>query len=141
MFCLDNFLQEKCFKGNATVSYKSQIGRWRQIFTLSTVEVCDFSKKVGNLPPGKMLFDIVKTHVPTVITECPVLKGLYELKLNINSENLLDPKFCFWGNFYPPSGFYKFKLNLWTTEDMPGGWIEWTAEVKPKRGEMSAAEW
>jgi hypothetical protein len=88
-----------------------------------------------------MILEMVKTYVPTAITECPVPKGLYEYKVIIDSEKLLDPKLFYWGNFYPPSGLYKFKVSCWTTEDPTGVWVEWTVEIKPKKGEMSTAEW
>lgn len=87
-----------------------------------------------------MLLKMAKKYVPTAPTNCPIPQGLHDYQLIVSSKNLIAEEFI-WGNFYPPSGFYKFKGNAWTTNDPEAGQVEWVTEVKPKKGEMSAVEW
>jgi hypothetical protein len=120
--------------------FKSSTGRWRQIFAVPSTEGCFYLRNANNFPPIAMLLKMAKQYAPTIPTNCPITQGLHDYHVIISSNNLIPEEF-FWGNFYPPSGFYKFKLNAWTTDDPGAGQVEWVIEVKPKRGEMSAVEW
>jgi Protein of unknown function (DUF1091) len=122
------------------ILFRSAAGQWRQIFAIPPTEGCFYFRSVNNFPPATMLLKMAKKYASTVPTNCPIPQGLQDHQISISSNNLIADEFI-WGNFYPPSGFYKFKLNAWTTNDPEVVQIEWVIEIKPKRGEMSEAEW
>jgi hypothetical protein len=84
---------------------------------------------------------MMKKYLPTMPTNCPIPRGWQNYSVVIDSRQMLQVENFFWGNFYPPSGFYKFKVYTWTTQDPEAGQGEWVTEILTKKGEMSAAEW
>jgi hypothetical protein len=120
--------------------YKSPTARWRQIYSAPTREACDTLKLVHSFPPAKMILEIVKKYAPTVPTSCPVLRGWQRHNLSVSTSQIKEDEF-FWGNFYPPSGLYKFMFYARTADDPEGITGEWVTEIKPKKGQMGTAEW
>jgi hypothetical protein len=87
-----------------------------------------------------MLLKTIKKYAPSLPLSCPIPRGWQDHKFLISANHIKEDEF-FWGNFYPPSGLYKFKLNSWNTKDPQGAQIEWVTEIRPRKGQIDTAEW
>jgi hypothetical protein len=87
----------------------------------------------------KGVLKVVEQYAPGVPTKCPVHQGRHDY--NMTMDNIFTEEDLFWGNFYPPTGFYKFIGNVFLPKDPTALRVEWTIQILTRKGEVAVAEW